>query len=290
MLLEALTRAARRAAAVPAYLIARLARDQELRQHARQARQLKRVRQTEKPQPAVHRAIVIVDVENFGDPTRTNADQLAVRGALYEALERSFAKARISWAVCAIEDRGDGILIQVPPSVPKSWLVTKLPAHLAGTLARHNAARPAQERIRLRMALHAGEVHHDTNGSAGVSIIRAFRLTPASKISLRDPSAVLALIVSDWFYDEVVRHHSAAGPSRFRQVPVVMKETETIGWACASPAREVTTGWPAPSQQTQPRALACAAIRSVRPPACRRAELSHLRFDRHASRASSEPH
>ena len=41
---------------------------------------------------------------------------------------------------------------------------------------------------------------------------------------------MVALIVSDWFYDEVVRHHPAAGPSCFRQVRVVMKETEMTAW------------------------------------------------------------
>lgn len=183
-------------------------------------------------QPAVHRAILIVDVERFGDPARTNAHQLAVRDALYQALRQSFASARISWADCVTEDRGDGVLVLVPPVVPKSWLVTRVPGHLAEALVRHNAAHPEQERIRLRMALHAGEVHQD-------------------RAALRDSSGVVALIVSDWFYDEVVRHHPAAGPSCFRQVRVVMKETEMTAWVRVvesgeAPARR-DTGQAAPA-------------------------------------------
>jgi hypothetical protein len=183
-------------------------------------------------QPAIHRAILIVDVENFGDPARTNTDQLAVRDAMYRALRQSFAMARINWAECVTEDRGDGALVLVPPAVPKSWLVTRLPAHLTEMLVRYNAACPAQARIRLRMALHAGEVHPDAHGSAGTSINRAFRLieAPASRTALRHSSGVIALIVSDWFYDEVVRHHPAAEPSCFRQVHVAMKETEMTAW------------------------------------------------------------
>jgi len=197
-------------------------------------------------QPAIHRAILIVDVENFGDPARTNTDQLAVRDAMYRALRQSFAMARISWAECVTEDRGDGALVLVPPTVPKSWLVTRLPAHLTEMLVRYNAACPAQARIRLRMALHAGEVHPDAHGSAGASINRAFRLieAPASKTALRHSSGVIALIVSDWFYDEVVRHHPAAGPSCFRQVHVAVKETEMTAWVRVlepggAPARHV---------------------------------------------------
>ena len=204
-------------------------------------------------QPAVHCAILIVDVERFGDPARTNAHQLAVRDGMYQALRQSFSSGRISWADCVTEDRGDGVLVFVPSVVPKSWLVTRLPAYLAEALARHNAAHPEQERIRLRMVLHAGEVHQDPHGFAGVSINRAFRLieAPASRTALRDSSGVVALIVSDWFYDEVVRHHPAAAPSCFRQVHVVMKETEITAWVRVlesgeAPARH-DTGQAAPA-------------------------------------------
>jgi hypothetical protein len=201
------------------------------------------VRQVGMFQPAVHRAILIVDVESFSDPARTNAHQLAVRDGMYRALRQSFARARISWADCAVEDRGDGVLVLVSPEVPKSRLVTRVPVRLAEMLDRHNAACPVPERIRLRMALHAGEVHQDAHGFAGTSVNRAFRLVeaPPSRTALRTSSGVVALIVSDWFYDEVVRHHPAAGPSCFRQVRVVMKETEMTAWVRVLGGREVLT-------------------------------------------------
>ena len=183
-------------------------------------------------QPAVHRAILIVDVENFGDPTRTNTHQLAIRDTVYKVLQQSFAIADIGWEDCVTEDRGDGVLILIPPSVPKSWLVERLPAYLAEMLVQHNAACPAQVRIRLRVALHAGEVHPDAHGYAGASINRAFRLIEASapRTALRHSSGVVALVVSDWFYDEVVRHCAGAEPSSFRKVHVTVKETKTTAW------------------------------------------------------------
>ena len=181
---------------------------------------------------AVHRAIVIVDVESFGDPNRTNTHQLAVRDALYKALGQSFADAGIRWDDCATEDRGDGALILVPPIVPKSLLVTGLPACLAGNLARYNAACPAHEQIRLRMALHAGEVHQDAHGFTGASLNLAFRLVeaPESRAALRDSPGIMALVVSGWFYDDVVRHYPAAGPGCFREVNIEVKETRTLAW------------------------------------------------------------
>jgi tetratricopeptide (TPR) repeat protein len=191
----------------------------------------------------VHRAVVIVDVENFGDPARTNAHQLAVREMMYEALRRSFAQAGISWDACVAEDRGDGVMVLVPPEVPKSWLVTRAPAHLAAILAVHNGGCQVQERIRLRMALHAGEVHRDAHGWTGVSLNRAFRLidAPACRSALRDSFGVLALIVSDWLYDEVVRHYSAAEPACFQQVRVTVKETEMTAWVRVLEAGEAVS-------------------------------------------------
>jgi hypothetical protein len=90
------------------------------------------------------------------------------------------------------------------------------------------------------MALHAGEVHRDDHGFAGTSVNRAFRLieAPPSETALRDSVGVIALIVSDWFYDEVVWHHPAAGPSCFRHVRVVMKETEMTAWIRVLGARD----------------------------------------------------
>src|SRR5690348_15549945 len=88
---------------------------------------------------AVHRAIIVIDVERFGDPVRTNLDQLTVRAALYEALSQAFTESGIGWKNCVTEDRGDGALILVPPEVPKALLVTGLPGLLAAAVSRHNA-------------------------------------------------------------------------------------------------------------------------------------------------------
>jgi hypothetical protein len=46
---------------------------------------------------AVHRAIVVVDVEGFGDRRRTNAHQVAVRDGLYRVMRQAFGRAGISW-------------------------------------------------------------------------------------------------------------------------------------------------------------------------------------------------
>jgi len=185
-----------------------------------------------KYQPAFHRAIMVLDVEHFGDPSRTNLDQLKIRDGLYEALIHAFENSGIPWSNCMSEDRGDGALILVPPEVPKSLLVTKIPAALVDGIRIHNEACPTQARMRLRMALHAGEIHRDAHGFAGAAINFTFRLVeaPALKTALGRSSGVLSLIVSEWFFEEVVQHDSEANPLSYRQVDVNIKETQTVAW------------------------------------------------------------
>jgi hypothetical protein len=104
---------------------------------------------------AVHRTIVVVDVEGFGG--RTNPDQVAVRDGLYRAMQDAFGRAGIPWDTCGHEDRGDGVFVLVPAEVPKALLAESLPPALVTALRTHNGEHPRAERIRLRMALHAGE-------------------------------------------------------------------------------------------------------------------------------------
>jgi tetratricopeptide (TPR) repeat protein len=182
--------------------------------------------------PAMHRAILFVDVAGYGDQRRTNRDQVAVRHGLYAALWKSFTCAGLRWERCHREDRGDGLLILVPAEVPKELLTGPLPIELAAALERHNQGAPAEARIKLRAALHAGEVHHDEHGVAGTSINLASRLLEAEplKQALRDSPGSLALIASEWFYDEVVRHHPESNPAAYRPACVSVKETRTSGW------------------------------------------------------------
>src|SRR5262249_61326995 len=96
------------------------------------------------------------------------------------------------------EDRGDGVFILAPPQVPKVAFVEALPPALVQALREHNSTHCAQEQIRLRMALHAGEITYDDHGVTAVSINLAFRLLEAHplKAALAASPGVLALITS----------------------------------------------------------------------------------------------
>jgi tetratricopeptide (TPR) repeat protein len=183
-------------------------------------------------EPAVNRTIVAVDVEGFGDTRRNNPHRVTVRVAVYRALAAAFAAADVPWDQCHHEDRGDGVLILAPPEITRARFIESIPAAVADSLAEHNATHPTQERIRLRMVLHAGEIVHDDNGVVGNAVNHAFRLLDAEplKRALADSPGVLAVIVSSWFFDEVVYHSSVVPAATLRPVRVVAKETAAVAW------------------------------------------------------------
>ena len=183
---------------------------------------------------AVHRAIVCVDVERYADPRRTNLDQVTVRGAVHRSLRAAFARSGIRWNKCHREDRGDGVLVLVPPEVPKNLLVARVPHELAATLAAHNGAHDPKTRIRLRMVVHAGEIVKDAHGVAGTALNVAFRLLEAEplKRALRGSAGMLAVIASQWFYEEVIRNDPASAPASYRPARISEKETQVTAWIC----------------------------------------------------------
>jgi len=148
-------------------------------------------------------------------------------------MREAFGRAGIPWDRCDREDRGDGVFILVPADVPKSLFVESLPSALVAALQASNATSGDERRIRLRMALHAGEVNYDEHGATAASVNLAFRLIEAGalKAALADSPGVLAVIASSWFFEEVVRHTTAAA-SAYHPVAVTVKETTTTGWIC----------------------------------------------------------
>lgn len=183
---------------------------------------------------AVHRTIIVFDVERFGDHRRTNPDQVAVREGLYRSVTEAFGQAGIPWTLDDVEDRGDGLFVRLPPEVHKSLLVELLPSKLVAELTAHNRTHRDEQRIRLRMSLHAGEVLYDQHGVTGETVNWAFRLVDAEplKTELARSPGVLAIIASSWFFDQVIRHAEPEIPRAYRPVLVRAKDDTQRAWVC----------------------------------------------------------
>lgn len=181
---------------------------------------------------AVHRTILVVDVERFGAPTRTDRDRVAIRSGLYRILETTLTAATVPWADCDLQNCGDGVLVVIPPAVPKSVLVDSLLDGLISELRTYNASREGAQQIRLRLALHAGEVRYDAHGVVGTAVNHAFRLLDAAsfKTEFARAEGPLGVITSSWFFEEVVRHSDGNTSAAYRSIRVTAKETDTTAW------------------------------------------------------------
>lgn len=212
---------------------------------------------------AVHRTVLAVDVERFGAHERTNPHRLVVRDGLYRSLRTALAKVGIVLADCHHEDRGDGVLVLIPPDVAKSVLIERLPHGLAAVLREHNETHGAQEQIRLRVSIHAGEIHQDPYGVVGDAVNYTFRLldSPALRTALRESTGTLALIVSDWFFREVVRHSTDGNAAEYQCIRVVEKETDTAAWIYLPDDRSAAPTLPAPRRPDSPTPLSSRASR-----------------------------
>ena len=183
-------------------------------------------------QAATPQTILVVDVERFSDYRRTDPQRVAVHDGLYDLLREALREVDVEWDTCYHEDRGDGVLILAPAGITKARFSDYLPSRLADGLRLHNERHRPEECIRLRMALHAGEVYFNGHGVVAGAINMAFRLLDAAPLrqALRDSSGVLAMIASSWFYDEVIRNSPEFRSGAYFPALIDLKETNTTGW------------------------------------------------------------
>jgi len=160
----------------------------------------------------VHRSILAVDIE--GSTHRTNPIKEELREQVYQLVAGALGMAGIGTEhYDPFTDRGDGVLVLLHPTddFPKPLLLSRLIPALASLLAEYNSAISPVEQpriLRLRAVIHAGEVHHDGNGPFGEDLDVAFRLldAPRFKALLREGTAPLAVVASDYIYQSIIRH------------------------------------------------------------------------------------
>jgi hypothetical protein len=182
---------------------------------------------------SIHYSIMVVDIESFG--RRLNPAQAALRAAMYRVVRAAAGDAQLSWDEFVALDRGDAILMLVPPNIS--------PVVLAGTFLRaldinlSEWARTAgpERTMRFRVAMHHGLVSEDEHGWVGEAINTTTRLVDAQPLREALKAATwahLAFIVSDEIYRGVIRHeYRTIDASTFQPVHLTAKELEdTVAW------------------------------------------------------------
>ncbi len=181
---------------------------------------------------AVHRTMVLVDVEGYSAASRTLPHQLGTRAGMYAVITEALAAAGVPMRACWHGDAGDGVVVLVPPKYPKAPLLEVLPEALAQAVRGHNTTSLTAARARLRLAIHAGEVAFDEHGATSPTMVAAFRLLDAAPVreALTGSPGVLAMIVSGLVFDEVVRNSATLDPATFRPVEVSVKSFRGRAW------------------------------------------------------------
>ncbi|MFJ2826831.1 hypothetical protein ACIPC1_04370 [Streptomyces sp. NPDC087263] len=200
-----------------------------------------------------YRAVLAVDIEKSSG--RGNVALLRNRDALRTMLGEAFRRSGIEWDACVRDDLGDGLRVTAPALTQKASLVHPLVHELADLLREHNRAQShPQTRIRVRVALHAGEVClTSSDGVAGSPLEILARLLdapPARTALARAPESVpVSLLMSQHFHDETVRHgYPGIDPAAFRKVGFTLKELTADAWLH-------TPGW-TPPQEPEAKASA----------------------------------
>ncbi|GAB3744947.1 hypothetical protein GCM10027598_80530 [Amycolatopsis oliviviridis] len=179
-----------------------------------------------------HRSIIVIDLVAFG--ARGDLAQLTAREDLDTVVNAALRASGLSRARLRFEDRGDGMLIFVSPVVSKAMLIDPFVPALRTRLHAHNTAAPAERRIRVRVAIHAGEVVQGPHGWIGTELNLACRLVDAAVVReefAHQPQADLVVAISDVIHRAVVRHgHRGTDVASYKGVRVATKEVITRAW------------------------------------------------------------
>ena len=176
--------------------------------------------------------IVLIDIVNFGASTRNDGDRRRIREALYVISQSLFENP--DWQHDYYqEDRGDGILLVVPPRVPTNSIVDRILCNLVTVLRRHNSTAALATRIQMRIALHVGPVVSDAHGVDGLAIIHAARLldAPILRHHVAETRADLGFITSEFVYDTIIQPNPGyVDPAVYQQLRCQVKDQDLNAW------------------------------------------------------------
>ena len=174
-----------------------------------------------------------IDIAAFTDQRRDEHVQLYLRDSMYRMLDRAFTGAGVRWRACRHEDRGDGVLVVLSPTLSVDTLADPLPERLRGLVRVHNHVSCRDAQIQLRAAAHAGPVYQDGHGFAGDAVNQLFRLldAPLFKRSLAASGRELGFIASEYLYRNVIlRHATLVDPADFQPIRVPALGPDAHGW------------------------------------------------------------
>jgi hypothetical protein len=109
-----------------------------------------------------------------------------MRRALHQVVREIVVAAGIDPEDAPRVDLGDGVMVLFDPTLATTRVAGAVLDHLGASLADRNRRAPGERlRLRLRAALHRGEVLIDAHGYVGAALIEASRLSNATAVRER---------------------------------------------------------------------------------------------------------
>lgn len=181
-----------------------------------------------------HHAIITLDIEGFGSPTRTDPIRAGLRKALAEFLDVAVDRLQIPEAVAAEGDTGDGKWLLFRSDLSKPMLLNTLVPTIEAALRHHNQSASTAATLRLRIGLHHGEITLGENGGySGEPLNHAFRIIDNEVVrnALVHTNRDMVVAISDDFFQKIVKPgFGALNPNNYSPVMISVKETTSTVW------------------------------------------------------------
>jgi hypothetical protein len=166
-----------------------------------------------------------VDIESYS--SRDHGGQQYLQTAFPEIMAEAAAECGLERSTWKIQSTGDGELVVFPAGMPERPVVADLVPAIDRVLRLRNRFAAEDVRIRLRVALHVGQLTETPTGFAGGDVVTVCRLVDAHALHVemeRFTGANAGLIVSAEIYRSVVcQSLHGIRAERYRSVDVRVK-------------------------------------------------------------------
>lgn len=180
-----------------------------------------------------YRVLLACDIASSAGRGEHNLQE--IRGVLDSACGTAFQAAGLDWTDCRRQDTGDGFQLVAPSGIRKQTLLYPVLPDLAMLVRAHNRHAPERVRIRLRVALHAGEIRLDADGGFSGApfeiLARLLNAAPVRAASSDAPDTVPVAAILSQHYGEETIGHGHTGPDTDAFVPVEVHEKAYAGRA-----------------------------------------------------------
>jgi hypothetical protein len=182
------------------------------------------------PSTAAVRLCLAADVVGYS--RRRNAATEELQHDLVEVLARARREAGIDDSAVHPQPQGDGQFTVLPVGIDESVVIPRMIAAIGSGLTARDARRSAEDRMRLRVALHRGLVKETVNGWVGSAAIAVHRIldSPPLRAAINEnPQAPYVLGLPDVLYRDVIVHAvEPPRPADFRPMIVELPEKDFV--------------------------------------------------------------